>query len=165
LHLTIAGTTHTRFPNYGNELRKRFGAAHGIRWLGQVSEDEIKDLFGRSQIVVLPYAASTGSSSVLYQAATWGRPVVASDLSEIQKLTRENNLRVQFFQNNNLESLCNSLRLLINSPAVRRAQSRHNFHSIQHLRPKATCHRYIRVFNRALEKRHSTKRIPLLESA
>jgi len=165
LRLTIAGTAHTRFPNYADELRDRFSKAHGIRWLGQVSEDQVKDLFGRAQIVVLPYAASTGSSSVLYQAATWGRAVVASDLSEIRNVTQENNLRVQFFENNNLESLCSSLRLLIHSPAIRRAQSQHNFNAIQHLKPKATCHRYIRVFNRALEKRRSTKRIPLLESA
>jgi glycosyltransferase involved in cell wall biosynthesis len=165
MRLTIAGTAHTRFPNYADDLRERFSEAHGIRWLGQVSEDQVKDLFRRAQIVVLPYAASTGSSSVLYQAATWGRAVVASNLSELHKMTLENNLRVEFFESNNLESLCNSLRLLIHSPAIRRAQSQHNFNAIQHLRPKATCHRYIQAFNRALEKRQSTKRIPLLESA
>jgi glycosyltransferase involved in cell wall biosynthesis len=165
LRLMIAGANHVRFPNYAQELKQNFNGAHGIQWLGQVSEDGVKDLFRRAQIVVLPYAASTGSSSVLYQAATWGRAIVASDLSEIRKMTLENNLQVQFFENNNLESLCNSLRLLINSPAFRGAQSQHNFNSIQHLRPKATCHRYIQAFNRALEKRQSTKRIPLLESA
>ena len=165
LRLTIAGTSHSRFPNYGYELKNNFNGAHGIRWLGQVSEDEVKDLFRRAKVVVLPYAASTGSSSVLYQAATWGRAVVASDLDEIRKMTLENNLRVQFFENNNLESLCISLRLLISSSAIRRAQSQHNFKSIQHLRPKATCSRYIQAFNRALEKRQSTKRIPQLEAA
>jgi hypothetical protein len=90
---------------------------------------------------------------------------VASDLSEIRKMSSENNLRVEFFESNNLESLCNSLRLLINSPAIRHAQRQHNFHSIQQLRPRATCRRYIQAFNRALEKRQSTKRIPLMESA
>ncbi|HEX9330753.1 MAG TPA: glycosyltransferase, partial [Anaerolineales bacterium] len=115
LRLTIAGTAHTRFPNYAHELKTRFDGTQSIRWLGQVSEDEVKDLFRRAQIVVLPYAASTGSSSVLYQAATWGRAVIASDLSEIRKLTLENNLQVEFFENNNLESLCNSIRLLLNS--------------------------------------------------
>jgi glycosyltransferase involved in cell wall biosynthesis len=165
LRLTIAGTAHTRFPKYAGDLRERYGEAHGTRWLGQVSEDDVKDLFGRAQIVVLPYAASTGSSSVLYQAATWGRAIVASDLSEIRRVTQENNLRVQYFENNNLESLCTSLRMLIHSPAIRRAQSQHNFNAIQHLKPKATCYRYVRVFNRALEKRRSTKRIPLMESA
>jgi glycosyltransferase involved in cell wall biosynthesis len=165
LRLTIAGTAHARFPNYGQDLKSNFNGTHGIHWLGQVLEDEVKDLFRRAQIVVLPYTASTGSSSVLYQAATWGRAVVASDLNEIRKMTMENNLRVQFFESSNLESLCNSLRQLIHSPSIRRAQSEHNFNTIQHLRPKATCHRYIEAFNRALEKRQSTKRIPLMESA
>jgi len=164
LHLTVAGTVHTRFPNYGQDLRTRFNGTHGIHWLGQVSEDEVKNLFRRAKIVILPYAASTGSSSVLYQAATWGRAVIASDLHEIRKLTVENNLQVEFFESNRVEKLCDSIRRLLKSPSLRLQQAQHNFHSIQHLRPKATCHRYIQAFNRALEKRQSAKRIPLLES-
>jgi glycosyltransferase involved in cell wall biosynthesis len=165
LRLTIAGTAHTRFPNYADELKNRFGEADGIRWLGQVPEENVKDLFRNARIVVLPYAASTGSSSVLYQAATWGRAMVASDLSEIRKVTLENDLQVQFFENNQVERLCEAIRLLLHSPSLRRAQAQHNFRSIQHLRPKATCYRYIKAFNYALEKRQSTKRIPLLESS
>lgn len=163
LHLTVAGTVHIRFPDYAVRLRDRFGEAQGVRWLGQVPEEDVKDLFRRAQIVVLPYAASTGSSSVLYQAATWGRAMVASNLGEIRKLTVENDLQVQFFENNNLEGLCDSIRLLLNSPSLRQEQAQHNLRSIQHLHPKATCRRYIKAFNRALEKRQSTKRIPLLE--
>jgi len=164
LRLTIAGTTHARFPNYAHDLKTRFNGTHGIQWLGQVSEDDVRDLFRRAQMVILPYAASTGSSSVLYQAATWGRAIVASDLPEIRKLTVENNLQVEFFQSNNVEKLCDAIRRLLNSPALRQAQTEHNFKSIQYLRPKATCHRYIQAFNRALEKRQSAKRIPLMES-
>jgi glycosyltransferase involved in cell wall biosynthesis len=165
LRLTIAGTAHTRFPDYADALRDRFGSATGIRWLGQVSEVDVKDLFRRAQVVVLPYTASTGSSSVLYQAATWGRAVVASDLSEIRKLTAENNLQLQFFKNGDLESLYDSLRLLLHSSSLRRGQAQHNFRSIQSLRPKATCYRYVKAFNHALEKRRSAKRIPMMESA
>jgi glycosyltransferase involved in cell wall biosynthesis len=146
-------------------LKSRFNGADGIQWLGQVSEDDVKDLFRRARLVILPYAASTGSSSVLYQAATWGRAVIASDLPEIQKITLENNLQVQFFENSNVEKLCDAIRALLNSDSLRREYAQHNFKSIQHLRPKATCHRYIQAFNRALEKRQSTKRISLMESA
>ncbi len=113
LRLTIAGTAHTRFPRYGQDLRTRFNETHGIQWLGQVSEDEVKGLFRRACVVILPYAASTGSSSVLYQAATWGRAIVASDLMEIQKITLENNLRVEFFENNCVEKLCEAVRRLL----------------------------------------------------
>lgn len=165
LRLTIAGTAHVRFPSYGQELKAQFNGTQGVRWLGQVAEDDVKELFGQSDLVVLPYAASTGSSSVLYQAATWGRPIVASDLPEIQKLSHESDLRVQFFETNNVESLCHSIRVMLTSPMERRAQTQHNFRAIQHIRPRATCHRYIEAFNRALEKRQSSKRIPQLESA
>jgi glycosyltransferase involved in cell wall biosynthesis len=165
LRLTIAGASHARFPNYGRELRQHFNGTHGIRWLGQVPEEHVKDLFRRAQIVVLPYGASTGSSSVLYQAATWGRAIIASDLDEIRKMAAENNLQVEFFERDSPESLYRSMRLLVNSSSLRRAQAGHNLKSIQHLRPRATCHRYIRAFNRALAKRQSVKRIPLMESA
>lgn len=164
LRLTIAGTAHTRFPNYGQDLKARFNGTHGVQWLGQIPEDQVKDLFRHAQIAILPYAAATGASSVLYQAATWGRAIVASDLDEINKITLENNLQVQFFRSNNLESLCSSIRLLLDSPSRRQTQAQHNFKSIQSLRPKATCRRYVQAFNRALEKRQSTKRIPLAES-
>ncbi|HSL42453.1 MAG TPA: glycosyltransferase [Anaerolineales bacterium] len=165
LRLTIAGADHARFPNYRQELKAHFHGAHGVQWLGQVPEDSVKDLFQRSQIIVLPYAASTGSSSVLYQAATWGRPVVASDLSELKEMTAENNLQVQFFDSTSADSLYHSLRELMSSPTLRHAQAQHNFKSIQNLRPRATCRRYIQAFNRALEKRQSTKRISIMESA
>ncbi|HSA99686.1 MAG TPA: glycosyltransferase [Anaerolineales bacterium] len=165
LRLTIAGAAHARFPDYGHELKTYFHGTNGIQWLGQVSEDEVKSLFQRAQIVVLPYTASTGSSSVLYQAATWGRAVVASDLNEHRRLASEARLQVQFFENNNLQSLCDSIRLLLETPSLRGAQARHNFNAIQHLRPKATAGRYIEAFNRALAKRRSPKRIPLVESA
>ncbi|HJR79435.1 MAG TPA: glycosyltransferase [Anaerolineales bacterium] len=159
LRLSIAGTEHTRFPNYARELRARFNGMHGVQWLGQVMEDDVMDLFRRARIVVLPYTASTGSSSVLYQAATWGRAVVASDLSEIQSLVQESNLQVEFFASGNAESLCKALRVLLDSPPRRYAQAGHNFRCIQRTRPEKTCREYIKAFNRALEKRHSPKQI------
>jgi glycosyltransferase involved in cell wall biosynthesis len=159
LKLTIAGTEHVRFPSYARELKSRFGALNGIQWLGQTSEDDVMELFRRAQIIVLPYTASTGSSSVLYQAATWGRPVVASNLSEIKKLVDESGLQVEFFESGSVDSLHASLRSLIDSNTARHDQTAHNFNAIQHTRPHETCRKYIQAFNRALEKRRSPKRI------
>lgn len=161
LKLTIAGSDHVRFPEYAGELKSRFGNADGIRWLGQTPEDEVMSLFQRAQIVALPYTASTGSSSVLYQAATWGRPVVASDLRDIEKLAADNDLQVQFYRNGNIESLCAALRTLVDSKATRQSQAAHNFRVMQHHRPEDTCRKYIQAFNRALEKRCSPTRITL----
>jgi len=161
LKLIIAGSEHARFPNYPDELRTNFNGSHGIQWLGQIAEDDVMDLFRRAQIVVLPYTASTGSSSVLYQAATWGRPVVASDLPEIQALIMEGNLLVEIFKSGDVVGLCNALRALLDSPEKRRAQAKHNFNSIQHARPESTCKKYIEVFNYALKKHGSVNRIQI----
>lgn len=161
LKLTIAGAEHIRFPDYGRELKARFAGTDGVQWLGQVDEDNVKELFRRAQVVVLPYTASTGASSVLYQAATWGRAVVASNLEETRALVRESNLCVEFFENGNAASLREAIRSLLHSEAQRRAQAEHNFASIQHIRPEVTCLRYAEAFNRALAKGRSAKRIPL----
>jgi len=163
LKLTIAGTRHTRFPDYEHQLKSYFNNTTGVQWLGQISEDDVKQILRRAQIVVLPYTASTGSSSVLYQAATWGRAVVASDLKEIQELVGESDLRVEFFKTSDVKSLCASIRNLLNSPEKRLDQTTHNFDAIQHTRPAETCHKYIKAFNRALEKRRSPKRIQISE--
>jgi glycosyltransferase involved in cell wall biosynthesis len=161
LKLTIAGSEHVRFPEYARELKSRFAHMAGVNWLGQTSEDDVLELFRRAQIVVLPYSASTGSSSVLYQAATWGRAVVVSNLAETKKLVTEGNLQVEFFNNGDVQSLFESIRALINSKETRRSQALHNFKAIQHTRPHETCRKYIQAFNRALEKRRSPKRIAI----
>jgi glycosyltransferase involved in cell wall biosynthesis len=165
LRLTVAGADHARFPNYARDLQERSNGGGRVQWLGQIPEDDVLSLFRRAQVVVLPYAASTGSSSVLYQAATWGRAVVASDLEEIRKLVGENDLRVEFFKNGSMNDLCKAIRALLDSPEKRRAQVEYNFKSIQRTRPETTCLKYIQAFNRALEKRQSPKRIhvPRLE--
>jgi glycosyltransferase involved in cell wall biosynthesis len=161
LELTIAGMEHPRFPGYVQSIKKRFNGMKGIKWLGQIPEEKVIELFRNAQIVVLPYKATTGASSVLYQAAAYGRAVVASDLSEIRALAQESNIQVEFFKNNNPESLQNAIRVLLDSPSKRFAQAENNFRAAQNTRLDKTCNLYLRAFNRALEKRQSWKRIPI----
>ena len=161
LQLSIAGEEHPRFPGYAKNLRERFAGIDGVCWLGKIADDDVIELFRRAQIVVLPYAASTGSSSVLYSAATWGRAIVASDLHEIRELAAEENFQVEFFENGNPVSLRAAIQVLLASPGRRRTQIEHNFRSIQNARIEITCQRYLHAFNRALEKRQSLKRIPI----
>ncbi len=163
LRLRIAGEEHPRFPGYVESIKNRFANLNGIQWLGKIPDEDLIELFRRTKIVVLPYSASTGSSSVLYRAATWGRAVVASDLGEIRALAREENFQVEFFENGNVEGLRNAISTLLASPEKRRAQIQNNFNAIQNARIETTCQRYIQAFNRALEKRHSPKQIQINE--
>jgi hypothetical protein len=117
------------------------------------------DLFRRSQIVVVPYTASTGSSSVLYQAATWGRAIVASNLDEFCTLAEESNLQIEFFKSGDADSLYRAIQVLLESQKKRRQQAEHNYNSVLSTRPEETGRKYIQAFNRAFEKRNSPKRI------
>ena len=159
LKLTIAGTEHVRFPEYTQQLKTRFSRMAGVNWLGQTTEDDVIELFRRAKLVILPYTASTGSSSVLYQAATWGRAVVASNLKDIKKLAVESDLQVEFFKSGDTLSLTGAIRNLIESKEKRLSQAAHNFNAILRTKPQETGRRYIQAFNRALEKRLSPKRI------
>lgn len=165
LQLTIAGEEHPRFPGYVQSVKNRFISLPGVKWLGKIPSEDVIELFRQTQIVVLPYKASTGSSSVLYRAASWGRAVVASDLDEMRTLANDDNFQIEFFENGNIESLKNAIRALLTSPEKRRKQAQNNFKAIQSSRIEITCHRYLQAFNCALEKRHSPKRItiPLVE--
>jgi glycosyltransferase involved in cell wall biosynthesis len=159
LELTIAGEEHPRFPGYVQALKERFKSVQGVKWLGQIPDDEVLELFRRSQIVVLPYTATTGASSVLYQAASYGRAVVASDLEEIRALTAESNFQVEFFESGNVEGLRAAIETLLVSSSHRLKQVENNFRAIQNARLETTCHLYLQTFNRALEKRQHHKRI------
>jgi glycosyltransferase involved in cell wall biosynthesis len=161
LELTIAGREHPRFPGYVQSIKKRFKDIQGVKWLGQVPEESVIELFRRAQVVVLPYKATTGASSVLFLAAAYGRAVVASDLIELRALTKESNIQVEFFENGNAESLRNAISVLLASPSRCLAQAENNFKAVQSTRLNATCHLYLKAFNRALEKRQSRKRIPI----
>lgn len=159
LKLSIAGAEHSRFPEYAKNIKEQCEKENNTIWHGQVPEEKVKELFQRAKIVVLPYMASTGSSSVLYQAATWGRSVIASNLEEHLYLSNENNLQIQFFEKGNILDLKQSIRTLLNSTEFRNQQTKHNFNSIQKLVPSETCKQYIQAFNYALEKYRSSKRI------
>jgi glycosyltransferase involved in cell wall biosynthesis len=161
LRLTIAGAAHPRFPGYAESLRREYGALPGVRWLGQVPESRLRELFAQAQIVVLPYLASTGSSSVLLQAAMWNRPIVASDLLETQAVVEESGLEVEYFASRDRHSLAEAIQSLLDSAMRRQAQTEHNYKAIQRSRPEATCHAYLQAFNLALSAHRSPKRIEI----
>lgn len=161
LRLTIAGAEHARFPGYIERVRKMHCHVDGVRWLGQVPESEIRGLFRRAQLVILPYLASTGSSSVLWQAARYGRSLVAADLDDLRSTVNEAGLDVAFFKRGDVQSLAQVVRMMLLFPECRRVQIRTNLAAARRRPPQDTCRAYLRAFNLALEARRSSKRIQL----
>ena len=161
LKLTIAGTEHPRFPGYENRLRNEFGSIPGLSWPGQVPEDQVPSLFSRAQIVILPYTATTGSSSVMYQSAALGRAMVASDLPEIRSVANERGLEIEYFKNRDVEGLAKAIQRLLDSPGLRKTQLMQNNRAIQATPPEETARLYIQAFNQALAAHDKPERIPI----
>jgi glycosyltransferase involved in cell wall biosynthesis len=159
LRLTIAGAEHPRFPGYAASMQQRYAGLGGVHWLGYVPEANVRDVFRQCQVVVLPYTAATGSSSVLYQAMVWGRPIVASGLPELRSAVDEAGLRAEFFHSGDVAGLAEALEHLLHSPERRRRQVQWNSRAMNRHRLDATGRAYLHAFNLALNMRSTPSRI------
>jgi glycosyltransferase involved in cell wall biosynthesis len=158
LRLTVAGAEHPRFPGYVDGVRSALGNHPAIRWLGRVPETALRDVFSRATIVVLPYTAATGSSSVLHRAVAWGRPVVLSDLPEMCAVIEEENLSAEFFASGDRNSLIAAIERLLVDPALRTSLAYHNYKVTARMTLEDTCRAYLRAFAVAVSLHHGDAR-------
>jgi glycosyltransferase involved in cell wall biosynthesis len=159
LHLTVAGAEHPRFPGYVDSVRRTVGHHPAIRWLGCVPEPALRDVFEQASIVVLPYTAATGSSSVLHRAVAWGRPVLLSDLPEMQTVIEEENLRAEFFHSGDRNSLIASVERLLTDPLRQTAQAHHNLKVAARTTLEDTGRAYLRAFELARAAHQTEARV------
>ena len=153
LTLTIAGGDHARYPGYLDGLRREVGEVPGVRWLGRLSEPEVKAVFAKASVVVLPYAATTGASSVLHRASTYGRPVIASDLPDLRAVAEEEDLRITFVPPHGVDDLTQALCELLADRSRREDIGRHNVRAMARVSWSATSHRYADLFQAVLAQR------------
>lgn len=85
--LVVAGSSHPNFPAYLDKFVK--AAIPKVDFLGYVREENLAEVFGMADVVVLPYLTATGTSGVFHLACGYGKPVVSSDLPEIREIITE----------------------------------------------------------------------------
>ncbi len=157
--LTIAGSDHPRFPGYLDQLRTtalaRNGAGPtGVRWLGPRPETDLRALFAQARVVALPYLATTGASSVLYRAAAYGRPVVASDLADLRAATAEEGLALDYVPPCDPVALAAALEALLADPARQAALAERNLAAMGRLTIEQTSARYLDLFRQVGRAAH-----------
>jgi len=155
--LTIAGSDHPRFPGYLAAMRASANGASGIHWLGPQSEVELREAFARASVVVAPYLATTGSSSVIHRAAAFGRPLVVSDLPEMRVLAQEENLRMDYAPAGEVGPLAEVLTRLLSDPQRQFEMAQHNLAVLQKMTLDHTCARYVEFFNQAAHSRLASR--------
>jgi glycosyltransferase involved in cell wall biosynthesis len=125
-HLYIGGTSSRHNPHYLDRLQARHRDASHVTFLGYVPEPAVPPLFLRVAASVLPYATTTGMSSVALQSAMYGTPLVAADIPGFRALEREG-LRMRFYDWDDTASLVRALEQVFDAPeAARRGDARQN---------------------------------------
>ncbi len=145
LILEIAGAEHPRFPGYAQRLRAACASHPGIRWTGPVSEEDVEPLFARSLLVLLPYQQATGPSSVMYRAAAWGRPMVASDIPALRTTAAEAALIVNWAPPGDPVALAQAIKPLIRCPDLRKQQAQPNLQAIAACTMPHIADAYVRI--------------------
>jgi glycosyltransferase involved in cell wall biosynthesis len=147
--LTVAGGDHPRFPGYLHSVRAARARQPNVRWLGPVPEAGLRDLFAAASLVALPYAATTGASSVIHRAAAYGRPVVVSDLPDSRALAAEEGLWLEFVPPGDRAALAEAVAGLLADSQRREAMARHNLAAMQAMTLEHTCRSYLALFRQA----------------
>ena len=146
LQLTIAGSDHPRFPGCLAKIRTEHADQQGVNWHTNVSENEVPELFEAASLVAIPSTATTGSSSVLHRAATYGRPVVASDLPDLVAAASEARLEVKFACAGDAEALAVCLDDLSRDPQRAIQFGQRNVAAMRTMTLADTCRRYATLF-------------------
>ncbi len=88
-----------------------------IEWWGY--QDNMPDVLSRSHIVVLPTTYGEGIPKILIEAASCGRPIVATNVSGCREIVRHNENGFLVPPNDSI-ALTNAIETLIKSPGLRR---------------------------------------------
>ncbi len=149
VRLIIAGSDHPRFAGYLAEVRAQWGRVEHLEWRERLTELELRELFARASVVVAPYLASTGASSVVHRAAAFGRPLVVSDLPDFRALAEEEGLRLDYAPPGDAPALAAGLLRQLADRERAAAQTRHNLRAMQAMSLEQTSARYAALLTAA----------------
>lgn len=90
--LLIGGTDHPATPGYLNRLQAERQNDPGVHFAGYIAEEEIPAFFGSARLSVFDYVATTGSSGVLHQTASYGTVPVFPQIGDFVDLCRDEGL-------------------------------------------------------------------------
>ena len=116
LRLVIAGTDSPNVAGYLESVQKKYAHVSGVEYTDYVAEADVPRIFGEASVVVFPYTSTTGSSGVLHQAGEFGKAVVLPRLGDLAELITEEGYDGEFFEPENVNSLADSIRRVIDHP-------------------------------------------------
>ncbi len=145
--LVIAGGDHPKTPGYVNSVARDVRHNQRIRFLGYVPENELADLFRTTSLTVLPYTSSAGSSGVAHLACQYGLPILAPDIEDFVELAQQEQVSMEFFSANSVDSMAEQLIGMFNSPDRLQVMAVANFTAALQMSMPQIIREYTRSFD------------------
>ena len=90
--LVIGGTDHPNTPGYMAETAAARAGDAGVTFAGYVAEEDVPSFFEEARLSVFDYSATTGSSGVLHQTASFGAVPVFPHIGDFVDVCRDEGL-------------------------------------------------------------------------
>jgi len=145
--LIIGGTDHPKAQGYLKAVQLKCSHPR-IKFVGYIPEQEIPTLFQSSTVVVMPYTSSAGSSGIAHLAASYGVPIVASDIGDCRQLAEEEGLAIDFYEPGNVRALADTLIAILENPTRQREMAVQNVSSALRMSMPEIIRQYVRTFDR-----------------
>ena len=145
--LIIAGGDHPKTPGYVRSVARMVRHNPRIRFLGYVPEEQLADLFRTTSLTVLPYTSSAGSSGVAHLACQYGLPILAPDIDDFVELARQEQVSMEFFSANNVDSLATQLVGMFRTPGRLELMAQENFNAALQMSMPQIIREYTRSFD------------------
>ena len=97
LQLQIGGSDHPNTPGYLAELAASRKDDPGVRFIGYIAEDDIASFFADARASVFDYTATTGSSGVLHQPASFGTIPVFPRIGDFVDITEDEGIHGLYY--------------------------------------------------------------------
>lgn len=117
LELVIGGSDHPNTPGYLASVAAACARDTDIRFHGYVAEDDIPAFFGDARISVFDYSATTGSSGVLHQTASYGAVPVFPRIGDFVDVCRDEGLDGANYDPGDAQGMAQAIASLLADPS------------------------------------------------
>jgi glycosyltransferase involved in cell wall biosynthesis len=113
--LVIGGTDHPNTPGYVEGHARHRAGDPGVRFHGYVAEEDIPEFFGTARFSVFDYSATTGSSGVLHQTASYGAVPLFPLIGDFVDVSRDEGLTGGNYAPNDVVGMAHALKRLMSN--------------------------------------------------
>lgn len=116
LQLEIGGSDHPSTPGYMAKIANERRDDPDVTFKGYVPEDEMTEFFGTARICIFDYSATTGSSGVLHQTASYGAVPIFPNIGDFVDVCRNEGLDGVHFTPGSAEDMAAAMARVLNNP-------------------------------------------------